>query len=376
MNNYTEEDLFEDDDISVNGNEGGGGGALAGEYSDDPGNEIEPEEVVPEVPETQPDYSGEGSEHIGSDDLDGVERFLSSYGIQGGMIEFEDGEATHFSELSAEEQENVLESLTMEAVPTIEEKYNLDEAEINLLNVLRESDQSPEDFINNLVDYRLGHALAQRDAASIDFENMPAESMYVRHLIDTNPEMSDDEIASELEKAKNLSTFDSTVDTIKNAYIAEQQAMLYNQQREQDEAFYNDLELQREAVVQTVEGINDISGAPITNDMKEYLLGDIMELNEDRDPILMEKIFSDPQTMFEVNWFINYGKDYINNINDYWKKEVSKAAKNGYNKAVRGMSGTPISRNAGDVGRSPRDVYREAGPGSYGEIASEEDLFE
>jgi hypothetical protein len=36
-------------------------------------------------------------------------------------------------------------------------------------------------------------------------------------------------------------------------------------------------------------------------EMKEYLLHDIMELN-DRDPILMEKLFGSPEAMFK-NWF-------------------------------------------------------------------------
>jgi hypothetical protein len=37
--------------------------------------------------------------------------------------------------------------------------------------------------------------------------------------------------------------------------------------------------------------------------MKEYLLHDIMELNDNRDPILMEKLFGDPEAMFKTNWF-------------------------------------------------------------------------
>jgi hypothetical protein len=32
--------------------------------------------------------------------------------------------------------------------------------------------------------------------------------------------------------------------------------------------------------------------------MKEYLLHDIMELNDNRDPILMEKLFGSPEAMF------------------------------------------------------------------------------
>jgi hypothetical protein len=36
--------------------------------------------------------------------------------------------------------------------------------------------------------------------------------------------------------------------------------------------------------------------------MKEYLLHDIMELNDNRDPI-MEKLFGSPEAMFKTIWF-------------------------------------------------------------------------
>jgi hypothetical protein len=37
------------------------------------------------------------------------------------------------------------------SVPSIEEKYNLDEDEVNLLNTLRDSDMTSEEFINSLI---------------------------------------------------------------------------------------------------------------------------------------------------------------------------------------------------------------------------------
>lgn len=373
MEDYTEEDLFED----VGGVDGAQNnqGALSGEYADDvtQGEEGIGDGVV-EQEGAQTQVQGSAAD----EELSGIELFLSNYGVRGGMIQYEDGEAVHFNDLAAQEQEEVLQSLTGEAIPTIEEKYNLEDSEINLLNILRESEQSPEEFINNLVDYRLGTILAQRDANSVDFENMPSDSLYIRHLIDTNPDMTDDEIADELEKAKGLATFESTVDALKVGYMALQKEEADAAEVENNNAFYEELERQREQVVQTVERIDDIAGAAVTDDMKEYLLHDIMELNEERDPILMEKIFSNPETMFEVNWFLTYGKDYIKGINDYWRKEVSKATKNGYNKAVRGMPGEPIRRSGDTVEYNNYlgSVAHREHLGGYGEVASEEDLFE
>lgn len=48
-------------------------------------------------------------------------------------------------------KQRILRSLVLDNVPTIEEKYNLEDPEIDFLNALRESELSPEEYINNLV---------------------------------------------------------------------------------------------------------------------------------------------------------------------------------------------------------------------------------
>jgi hypothetical protein len=62
----------------------------------------------------------------------------------------------------------------------------------------------------------------------------------------------------------------------------------YYKQEENNKVFSEQLEAQRHEIVETVEDINDIGGASISSEMKEYLLHDIMELNDNRDPILMD----------------------------------------------------------------------------------------
>jgi hypothetical protein len=76
----------------------------------------------------------------------------------------------------------------------------------------------------------------------------------------------------------------------------------YYKQEENNKVFSEQLEAQRHEIVETVEDINDI-GASISSEMKEYLLHDIMEPNDNRDPILMEKLFGSPEAMFKANWF-------------------------------------------------------------------------
>jgi hypothetical protein len=75
--------------------------------------------------------------------------------------------------------------------------------------------------------------------------------------------------------------------------------------------------------------------------MKEYLLHDIMELNDNRDP-MMEKLFGSPEAMFKNQLVLNYGEAYMTETNSYWKTSI-KARKEGYMQATNGMPGNPVN---------------------------------
>ena len=361
-----EDELFEDTETSA-GQGGEAPSALSGELvqTADPENDdyVPPAEPLGFV---APEGEGEGVE------LTGVEQFLTNYGVQGGVITYEDGTSARFSDLSPEEQTEILSSLVSESVPSIEEKYNLDEDEVNLLNTLRDSDMTSEEFINSLVDYRMQAVSAQRELSTTNYETVSDDGIFVKSLRDSYPDMSDEELAEELFKAKELTSYENTVDNMRKLFIAEQAEDNHLLNEENNKIFYQELEAQRHEIVETVEDINDIGGANITTEMKEFLLHDIMELNENKDPILMERIFGNPEAMFKANWFLNYGEDYMKETNTYWRNEVSKARKEGYLQATGGMPGSPV--NIGGVNKQGQ----KAAPGSAhnGRELSEEELFE
>jgi hypothetical protein len=70
--------------------------------------------------------------------------------------------------------------LVSESVPSIEEKYNLDEDEVNLLNTLRDSDMTSEEFINSLVDYRMQAVSAQRELSTTDYEAVSDDGIFCK----------------------------------------------------------------------------------------------------------------------------------------------------------------------------------------------------
>ena len=380
----TEDELFEDDAITpgdIPDGELPNSEAAAGEAElpvappagppAGPPADILPADVAPIAPAAEeiqlPDLSGV--------ELTGVERFLSTYGVKGGMIEFDEGEAVHFDSLSSDEQANVLGSLTKKSIPTADQLYDLAEGEINLLNQYRASgSEDISEFLNNAMDQRLSTILKDEKYASVNYDELDSDSIFIYHTKENNPDMTDEALADELVKAKELSTFESTTDALRNGLKHSQTDYIKSVTDNEEAEFAQEIESQRQEVVDAVYNINEVAGSVVTDEMKDYLLADIMELNDNKDPVLMEKIFSTPEAMFKANWFLNYGESHINSINEYWKKEVSKARKAGYQESVRNMP-----RNA-TVGASsiPRQVIKHtaASMAAADDIISEEELFE
>jgi len=376
-----EAELFSEEPSGEEGAEGAAQGSLSGELVDnadgDAPAEVQQSAQAPPPVNTEAPIDTPPVQPIDTDTgLNGVELFLSDFGVKGGMIEFEGGRSAHFSSLPATEQEEVLKSLTQGAIPSVEEKYNLDEDEITLLNAYRESgDPDIGNFLNNIVDERMSTYMQKEQELAVDYDGVQEDDLFIFHLKSSHPDFSDDQIADELVKAKDLITYSDTVSAIRDSYKSKQSMAIQQAKSAEGAEFNNEVEAQRTEIVSYVEDITDIAGAQINDEIKEYLLTDMMELNDNNDPILMEKIFSSPESMFKANWFLTYGEDYIGNLNDYWKKQVSAAYKKGYDTSINGMPNNPTIIGA-DIQRKSSGSSDQDSPGGFGQKVTEEELFD
>jgi hypothetical protein len=101
--------------------------------------------------------------------------------------------------------------------------------------------------------------------------------------------------------------------------------------------------------------------------MKEYLLHDIMELNDNRDPILMEKLFEVLRLCLS-QLVLNYGEAYMTETNSYWKTKYPKLVKKG---TPTQMAGNPV--NIAGVNKNGQRVAQ--GNQTYGKELTEEELL-
>ena len=291
----------------------------------------------------------ENDEEIDLEELDkyatGIDNVLSSFGIEGGVIEFEDGTRTPFNELDGKAQTTVLDSLIQTKINTEISKFSLSDDEISVLNLGRESDKTMTEVIEELASQRAQVLYSQRQTDSTDYESMEKDAVFLKYLQENNPESTPEEVEKALADSKALPYYEKFVETVRQDYKDKQlgeQRVIDMQQKEKEVAI---IEQEREEIVNTSLEIDSILGIPINDDTRNEVLSEILEVNEYGDSLFMEKVFSDPRELFKVAWLAKYGEEQAITKDDYWKRKVSAAYKKGKSDALVGAPAAPVSYN-------------------------------
>ena len=147
--------------------------AIAQVPSDLDADEPKPEPEKPDNADVVPDATKDENEIK----MTGLEQYLSQFDIEGGMISFEDGSATHFAELGGEKQMEILNQLHNTQASSVESKYGLDENEIGLINYLRTNKLTVEDMIENMAEDRVKTLQAVREVETKNYREISDEGV-------------------------------------------------------------------------------------------------------------------------------------------------------------------------------------------------------
>lgn len=276
-----------------------------------------------------------------------MEIMLSKYNIEGGMIPLDDGTEVNIKDLKPSRQVEVLNSLREQEIAGMKEaivnEFGLSPEEINIINLGREEGSSIEKVIEDMAASRAENLLAQRDSTNTDYDSMDNRAIYLKYLREDNPEATGEELETMLEEVAGLSQFDKIVKPLREQYKGMQdkdrQLEIEAEQREEYEA----LEADRERIVQSAQEIPDILGVPLSNDDKNEVLAELLEVNDRGDSLFMERVFSDPETLFKVAWLEKYGEKMSADKDAYWKKQVSAAYAKGKKSVLDGLPSTSVN---------------------------------
>ena len=288
-----------------------------------------------ETPEEEPDTE----EDV---DMSGIEQYLAQFDIEAGMINFDDGTSTHFNELDAEKQKEVLTQLHGTNASSVEAKYGLDENEIGLINYLRTNSMSVEDMVESMVSERLNTVMALQDIETYDYDQIDADAVYLQFLRRSNPEATVEQLEDDLSKAKEQSNYGKVADSLRNQFKQEQDMVIKSRLAEEKQEQAHSIEEQREEVVEAVLGINDIAGVKINDSIKNGILDRVLEVNEHGDSKFMEEVFGQGDSLFNAAFWYYYGPSLLEQRDNYWKQQKSAAYKRGREEAL-GKDSTKIS---------------------------------
>lgn len=317
------------------------------------------------------DNGGEGED--GSNDknikgdLSGVEQYLAQFDIEGGMIDFQDGTKEHFNNLTPEKQLDVLTKLHSISSKSVEDRYGLDEEEINLINYMRQQEGTIDQVIDNLAQQRAQVYIAAQTIGNTNINDMDADAVYTAFLIKSNPEATAEQLENDLETAKKMSNYDKVVASIKDSMVKEQKDQIEKSRQESTDAMVQEIENQRKEVVSVVSAMNDVDGLTINDGIKNDVLDLILNIDEDGDSLFMTQVFSDPKELFRAAFWYKNGLDILKSREEYWKKEKSQAYKRGQTDAANGKKSFSASDVDGKNTTTPT-------PGNYDEIVSLDDI--
>lgn len=270
------------------------------------------------------------SENSATESDDILTSFLKEYGLEDGRtvtFENEDGstEQVDFSSLSQEEQLNILKEIT---------SPGLTDDEINTINYLRRNNATLQDVAEYYKKKGIEEYISENGpvAKHYSIDDYSEDELYLASLKEKYPDMTDEDLQSELEIAKsNEDLFKKKVDIIKKQY-KEQEDKQAEEAKLENERQYNDF---KNTIHSSLEKFNEVSTdyrdqeAPsleIEDAEKEKIFSYILDVDSEG----MSQFFKDlnnPDVLVELAWHRLFGKDAISGITQYWKEQLKERSK-------------------------------------------------
>jgi len=262
-------------------------------------------------------------------------QFLKNFGIMDGKITFDDNTQVPFEELEPEKQLKILNGLVASQKSAIEEQYGLSEEEVQVLNKMRTENKTFDQIIDEISEQKLQKRLESQKAFSEEnFAEMADDDLFKRYLKENNKELTDEEINADLETAKKLKNFKQTVEAIRNQYVAKQEEEKNKIIDEKNREREKKIEDNARSMTQIASQIDEIAGWPIDDDMKNEVLEDLVEIDENDLSNFTRTLAQDPRKMFETAWLAKYAPVLFERMDTYYKKEVEDAFEKGKNYAL------------------------------------------
>lgn len=228
--------------------------------------------------------------------------------------------------LTREEQINIL-------IDQEQEQQEFDDSELQLINTIRESGMTPEEYLQSLVP-----EVEQIKRYKVD--DLSDEEVYALDLLHkVGQDISDEEINQAIELAKqNEGLFKKTVEGLRKEYIRLQEneeAQIANEKAAKEEEAYNKFAT---SIKSQIQGLDSFAGQPLqlSDDDIEDLSSFMLEL-DDQGLSAFGRAMNDPSLFTRAAfWILNEDK-----IVEELNQQIQDNYRRGYEQAKMDLQGKP-----------------------------------
>ena len=255
-----------------------------------------------------------------------LDDYLKSLGIENAKIsvldENDEEQEISFYDLTKEEQLEILKAAEPEQeIPD----HDLDESEIELLNQIRESQLSVEEFLEaykaSIID-----EIGQGAAPEYSIDSYDDQELYLLDL-KQKFDLTDEELAKKLEyELQDEALFKKQVDTLRAEY--KQLEDQYNEAQKQEDEDLKEEQFNQfsETMVNVALQTPEFYGIELDDDEKNEVLSQILDLDENGTSEFYKSL-NDPKKLYELAWFSRYGKDSFDALKNAYESEISRLKK-------------------------------------------------
>lgn len=247
-----------------------------------------------------------------------------------GKIKFEDETGAiverAWDSLSREEQINIL-------IDQEVEQQDFDDSELQLINTIRESGMTPDEYIQSLLP-------ETEPTKRYKVDDLSDDEVYALDLLHkVGSDISDEEINQALELAKqNEGLFKKTVEGLRKEYIRlqeDEEAQIANEKAAREEAAYNRFAT---SIKSQIQGLDSFAGQPLqlSDDDIEDLSSFMLEL-DDQGLSAFGRAMNDPSLFTRAAfWILNEDK-----IVEELNQQIQDNYRRGYEQAKMDLQGKP-----------------------------------
>lgn len=240
-----------------------------------------------------------------------------------------------FKDLGRQEQLDLLRSLDSTDDGN---DYDLDDDEIDLINSIRSSNMSIEEFVsdiqNRAVQDYVNSGMGNHQQYSVD--QLSDQDLFVSDYKARMPNASDDEVISALNAAmSNQQSFENMMAGLRQAYKQQEEDYIENQIKASEERARRQQEGYENIIVDTLNNMGSIKlgklQAELDEDDKYDIAGTILD-SDTTGTRRLARLINDPETLVKMVWYATKGENAIDEMQRYYMNEINTRQKAAYQK--------------------------------------------